>query len=75
MHARKANGGSASVANADADKVNKALKKREPVYVDLLDDSGQPTPYLLNAPFLNYNSPMTALERLATAQSSTAQGY
>ena len=63
MHASKANGGSASAANADADKVNQALKKREPVYVDLLDDSGNPTPYLLNAPFLNFNSPMTALER------------
>lgn len=41
----------------------KGVAKREPLYVDLLDDDGQPTPFLRNAPFLDYHSPMTALER------------
>jgi hypothetical protein len=63
MHARKGTDAIARASNAAADKVNGAIKNREPVYVDLLDDSGQPTAYLRNAPFLNYNSPMTALER------------
>lgn len=53
MQARKTNG----------DNKNGAAK-RDPLYVDLLDDDGQPTPFLLNAPFLDYHSPMTALERM-----------
>ncbi len=34
-----------------------------PLEVQLLGDDGQPTEFLRNAPFLDYGSPMTALER------------
>lgn len=65
MHGRKANGDSAA-SKANGDKPSGDSKSREPMYVDLLDDNGQLSQWLLGAPFLDYNSPMTALERCCT---------
>ncbi len=41
-------------------------KSRVPLEVELLGDDGQPTAFLRNAPFLDFGSPMTALERCAS---------
>ena len=54
----------AMLENGDRDK------RREPIMeAELLGDDGLPTPFLREAPFLDYGSPMTALERCANPAS------